>query len=392
MTIFRFGTQPGSIRARNPVSRPATRWISWFLAAALTLSSASAGGHEPEEPANPATESLDWVPPEPDPAEYDWIQLDTLEWLKGKIKRIQDDTVTFDSDKLDDLEFEWNDIVAMVTSKKHTFRFTGRRTVLGTCEMRGDVIRIRAADEVQEFERSELVSMVPGAGRERDYWSGKLSMGLSGQAGNTNQLSFNTSLWVARKTTFFETSLLYTGNMATQQNEISANAHRATTGANFYITRTLFLNVPRIEFQEDEFQNIDWRVTPSAGVGYDLILKKKFKWQVGTAVGFQAVKYGSVESGSDRSDDIPVLFLSRLDIALPKRFEWTNLYQLQLIATEIGNTNQHLNSTLSFHLWGPVDFDAGFQWDWVAEPRTDAAGNAPESSDFRISLGFALDL
>jgi hypothetical protein len=236
------------------------------------------------------------------------------------------------------------------------------------------------------------VSMVPGAHRELDYWSANLSIGLSGQAGNTNQLSFNTSLEVARKSTFLEATLLYTGNVATQQEAISSNAHRATAGTNFYFTRRFFINVPRIEFQQDEFQNIDWRVTPSVGVGFDALSKKRVKWQLGTALGFQAVKYGSVVSGSDRSNDFPIVFLTNFDIDMPKRFEWSNIYQMQLIVTELGNTNQHLNSTLSFDFWGPLDFDTTFQWDWVSDPQADSDGNVPKQSDFRISVGFGLDL
>ena len=369
-------------------------WIPWVLTAALTLSSIDAAGEDAAAvSANAATPAprLSWTPPEPDVTQYDWIQLDTKEWLKGKLERIQDDTVSFDSDKLDDLEFDWEDIAALVCAKEHTFRFIGRRTVRGAGEMRGNVIRIRVGEEIQEFQRSELVSRIAGGGRERDYWSGNLSIGLSGQTGNTNQVNVNTSFSVARETTFRRASLSYTGNLATQQSDISANNHRATAGTNFYITRRFFINAPSIEIFQDEFQNIAWRVTPSAGVGYDVIWQKKVKWEVGVSAGFQAVKFDSVDSGSDRSNDFPLVFLTRFNVDLPKRFEWTNQYQLQLIATTIGNTNQHLSSTLSFDFWGPLDLDTTFQWDWVADPQANADGEVPKSSDFRISVGFGLD-
>jgi len=157
------------------------------------------------------------------------------------------------------------------------------------------------------------------------------------------------------------------------------------------LTRQFFIDVPRLEYFQDEFQNIRWRVTPSAGVGYDLIWEKKIKWQVGGAAGFQAVKYESVDSGSDRSNDFPLLFLVRLDFDVKKRFEWNNYYQLQVITTETGNSNQHLNSTLSFDFWGPMDFDTTFQWDWVASPQTNEDGQVPKRSDYRISVGFSLE-
>jgi putative salt-induced outer membrane protein YdiY len=333
-----------------------------------------------------------WVPPSPSATSSDWIQLDTHEWLKGEIKLIQDDTVSFDSDKLHELSFSWDDIVVLVTAREHTFRFTDDRTILGTGEMRGDIIRIRTGKEVKEFKRSDLVSMIPGAGAERDYWSGKIGIGFAGQAGNTNQLNLSTSIQIARETTYRKASVSYTGSIATQQNAISGNAHRVNAGMSFYVTRRLFIDLPGFEFVHDEFQNIDWRITPSAMVGYDFISKKKVNLRAGGGVGFQAVKYGSVDSGSDRSNDFPLLFKLSFDVDLPKRFEWTNKYGLQLIVTEIGNTNQHLVSTLSFDFWGPLDFNTIFQWDWIASPQATATSAVPKSSDYRITVGFSLNL
>ena len=55
-------------------------------------------------------------------------------------------------------------------------------------------------------------------------------------------------------------------------------------------------------------------------------------------------------------------------------------------------TSQNVSSTISFDLWGPLDLDATFQWTWVNQPTADSQGNTPEQSDFRISVGFGLDL
>jgi hypothetical protein len=235
--------------------------------------------------------------------------------------------------------------------------------------------------------------MIRGSGRELDYWSLRMSLGLSGQAGNTQQLSLNTSLKVARETALTMTSLNYTGNIATQQNDLSANNHRAVAAFNYYLSRRLYLVVPAIEAFQDEFQNIDLRLTPAVGFGYDLIDRRKIRWQAGFAAGYQGTKFSSVEGGSDDFDnDLALQVNTDIDIDLPKRFEWDTNYQLQLVATDLGKTNQHLSSTFSFDLWGPLDLDTTFQWDWVNEPTANAEGKVPKQSDFRISVGFALDL
>jgi putative salt-induced outer membrane protein YdiY len=339
-----------------------------------------------------AVEEGEWAPLEPEDSKYDWIELNTGEWLKGKIRLIQNNTLYFDSSKLDDLEFDWQDVSELLSGREHTFRFTGRRIVVGNARMRGQTIRIRSGDQIQEFERSEFVSMTRGSGKELNYWSLRMGLGLSGQSGNTEQLSLNAQLRIARETALTVGLLKYNGNIATQQNELSANNHRAVAAYNIYLTHRLYLIVPSVEVFSDEFQNIALRLTPALGLGYNIVDRKTIRLQAGLAAGYQGTKFLSVEGSDDIDSDVALPINIDFDLDLPKRFEWENNYQVQLVVTDIGKTNQHLSSTFSVDLWGPIDLETSFQWDWVNQPTADAAGNVPEENDFRISAGFALDL
>lgn len=371
----------------------ATRWVSLWVS--LSIASASIWTALPagaEPPGGKSDGSHEWAPPIADASESDWIRLTTGEWLKGTVKLIRAESVDFHSAQLDDLQIDWDDISEMRMPRAHTYRFTGRRIVTGVGGMRGDVIRIRVGDEVRQFKRKDFVSMIRGTGRELDYWSLNASLGLSGQAGNTDQLSFNGTLDVARETALTRGKLSYTGNVATQENDISANNHRANFEYDVYLTGRLYLVVPSVEVFQDEFQNIALRLTPGVGFGYDIIWSRKVKWQMGLSIGYQGTRYFSVSSGSDSESDVALQFNGNLDIDLPSRFEWTTSYQPQIVMSDIGKTSQHLSSTLSFDFWGPLDIDTTFQWDWVASPVADATTTVPESSDFRIIVGLALDL
>jgi hypothetical protein len=52
----------------------------------------------------------DWQPTPPMPEKFDWIQLTSDEWLKGEIIAMYDDKLEFDSDELDLLEFDMEDV------------------------------------------------------------------------------------------------------------------------------------------------------------------------------------------------------------------------------------------------------------------------------------------
>ena len=56
---------------------------------------------------NSALPDLSWVPPQDS---FDWIQLKSGEWLKGRLKAMQERKLEFDSDELNDLTFDWKDI------------------------------------------------------------------------------------------------------------------------------------------------------------------------------------------------------------------------------------------------------------------------------------------
>lgn len=357
-----------------------------MLLAALLLANTGALAVEASGP------SPDWAPPPIDEAVHDRITLNTGEELIGKIKLIEEGTLYFDSDKLDEQSFDWYDITGLRTARPHTFRFAGRRSFIGSAEMRGDVIRIRSGEEVHELRRKDLVYVVPGSGREIDNWALSLSLGLSGQAGNTEQISLNTSLTLMRATALSISRLKYTGNLATQAGDLSANNHRASLMQQWYLSQKIFLIAPTFEVFQDEFQNIELRLTPALGAGYNLIENRIIEWKVGLAAGYQGTKFSSVDQGSDTASDAVLQFNLYFDLDLPKRFEWENSYQVQAVVTDIGKTNQHLSSTLSFDFWGPLDFDTTFQWDYVADPQANSDGNVPESSDFRITVGLALDL
>jgi len=73
--------------------------------------------------------SPSWVPPSALPEKFDWIQLTSGEWLKGDLKVLYDDKLEFDSDELDLLELDWEDVKQVRGHKLHSVRFEGPVTV-----------------------------------------------------------------------------------------------------------------------------------------------------------------------------------------------------------------------------------------------------------------------
>ena len=59
----------------------------------------------------------DWIEGQPDTVEasgdWDWLQLDTHEWLKGEVIALYDDTLEFESDKFGVMSIGWSDVIEL---------------------------------------------------------------------------------------------------------------------------------------------------------------------------------------------------------------------------------------------------------------------------------------
>ena len=103
---------------------------------------------------------------------------------------MRDTVLEFDSDELDDLSIDWEDILAVRSPLSHTYVFERAReksSATGPSQIDKQTVRVNVGSEIKEGERSELVAILRGSSR-RDYWSGSLTLGLTLRTGNTDQL------------------------------------------------------------------------------------------------------------------------------------------------------------------------------------------------------------
>ena len=60
------------------------------------------------------------------PDAFDWIQLTSGEWLKGELIAMYDGSLEFDSDELDNLTLDWDDVRQVRTRRVVQVRFRDR--------------------------------------------------------------------------------------------------------------------------------------------------------------------------------------------------------------------------------------------------------------------------
>jgi hypothetical protein len=346
-----------------------------------------------------ATESAEqaeggpWVPPAPSPEEMDWIKMSSGEWLKGDFQRMVDGTVYFDSDEFDDLQVDWADIAELRSPRKHTYRFPGRRIATGTAVMKEGKLLIDTGQGVVAFDQAKLVGMMEGEPKEINYWSAKVNVGLAARSGNTSQLDLTSFARITRRTSLTRFNNEYNGAYSTANSTKTANSHRLNSAFDIYLTQRFFLIVPSAEVFVDPFQNLSLRITPGAGLGYDVLVGKRVDWEVGVQGLYQYTSFETVTAGrSTTAHDVAIGLSTQLDLDITSDLEWDTSYKTQLVATDFNKTSQNLTSILSMDILGPIEIDLTFNWDWIKSPERRADGTAPVSSDYRISAGLGIDI
>ena len=355
------------------------------LAAAPTLANANGASERTTDGSLP---DLSWVPPS-DP--FDWIQLRSGEWLKGRIKAMQDRELEFKSEELDDQMFDWKDIRQVRSPRTLDVLFIDGNRASGPVDITPTEIKM-GGESPRVFPRHEIQSLTPGGAKERNYWSARVSSGLTLRAGNTEQIDYNAQAHLQRRTPSTRLSLNYIGNISIQNDIESAKNHRLNTEFDLWLSRKLYLILPFAEYYRDPFQNLKHRVTGGVGVGYDIVVQPKVEWTVSAGPAFQYAWFESAQPGEPTEKGAGALvFGTKFEWDITRKIEWTLDYRGQYTSREVGETTHHAVGTLSFEITKLLDFDVSLTWDRIASPKVGSDGLEPKPDDFRLVVGLGVD-
>ena len=328
---------------------------------------------------------------------YDWVQLTSGEWLKGEIKSMYNDSLDFDSDKLDMQTIDWEDVKYLVSYRPSNINVEGHEPVTGNLQITEDKVTITNGEEVLEYRRSALISLAPSGDRELDLWSIKFSLGLNFRAGNTDQVDYNSKFNMSRITARSRFLLDYIGNISkTRASEgvltETINNHRVNASTSRYATRYFFYTPLFMEYYRDPFQNLDQRVSAGVGIGYTIFDIPGFEWNVNGGPAYVSTKYISVQPGEERKVDSGALVLATdLDYDITSTLEFIFGYRIQAVRPEAGGYTHHMVATFESEIIGNLDLDVSMIWDRISQPATDADGNTPEPDDYRLTIGISYE-
>jgi putative salt-induced outer membrane protein YdiY len=354
---------------------------------------ATASAEETQPVPSGAKAQQTWLPQEPPPDDFNWIQLTSGEWLKGEFKVLYDDQVEFDSDNLGLLQLDWADIKQVRGHAVHAINIDGRKDgVVGNLQITDGKARIVSGESVSEFNRADIVSIAHGKPRERNYWSGKFSMGINVTEGNNKRPDINLGLDLKRRTADSRFLTDYLGYYSKSEGTKTDDNHRLSSTYDILKSKQFYWRPLLAEYYRDPFQNISYRVTLGAGAGYQLVDTTKTEWRVAAGPAFKYTKFENVEEDEADNESTPALWASTdYEHELNSRLDLILGYNTVIGNQQSGGYTHHALATLETELLSWLDFDVSFIWDRIQNPTPDSDGNTPEKDDYRFVVGLGLD-
>jgi len=323
---------------------------------------------------------------------YDWVRLKLGELIRGEITSLERDKLYFDSDELNELEIDWDDVTELYSGRTNRCVFKGRRVAIGRIHILDDVVMVNGAKE-EKYKRDDLLYIFPGEKKELNFWSAKVTLGGQFRGGNSTNIDLSSTGNIMRRTPFTRMIVNYNLAFGKANGVLNSSNVNAQGKYDVFLTYKFFITPFLLQYYRDPFQNIDHRILPGAGIGYEFFNRDDFKWNATTGGGYRYEKFSSVLPGTPTDNSTGAFILgSKLAWDIAKDIETSLFYNFQQGIPDGSERSHHINFTVSFELTKIFDFDLTFIWDHVANPRINSMGVTPKSSDFQLIFGLGIDV
>lgn len=158
-----------------------------------------------------------------------------------------------------------------------------------------------------------LNSSVVGAQDSEDpKWTGNVFAGYNQQGGNTKKAAGNISAAAARKVENGELSLK--GSISYSESNKMMDGQKWDALARYALDfgeDNRWYNFYQIFVDHDYFADIDYRLTPSAGLGYHIVKSDDFIWDADAGIGYRITNYRSTQSSDSDPTALIHTFLKK---------------------------------------------------------------------------------
>ena len=320
--------------------------------------------------------------------QFDWVQFDSDEILKGEIISIYDETLEFDSEELGIISLDMGDVKILRSTRAMTVGIRKQKPITGQVFINDNSVTVGGI----RFPRADLLTIVSLRENEFDNWGTKINFGLNTRTGNRESTDFTTVAKVGRRTAKSRFVVDYLGNYSSNGDTSLSNNHRTNLGFDIFISKRFFIRPLFAEYLRDPFKNINHKVTAGFGIGYDILDAYGITWNVNGGPAYILNTYESVQN--DREEEVETaagVLATEYDWDITANIEFYGSYRLQYTGETYESYNHHAVNGLSFEFTDLLNLDFQIVWDKIVDPEPDDEGNQPKEDDYQFIMSVGVD-
>jgi len=324
--------------------------------------------------------------------EKDWVQLASGEWLRGNIERMRDGSMEFNSDEIKLITYDWKKVRELHSPRANSYNFSDGTDLVGPAMINEEFVVVRTVDWMVTRPRAELSAIIEHTRRERNYWSTVLRLGLTANAGNTENLTFNAFWQLVREDTFTRAAITYDGTFGTASRAEVANRHLAGGDVDIFVHPIIYVKALTGQLLYDKFQNIRLRATPAAGLGFHLITTYVVNWDLEFApAGYQYLSLIDPAAAIENpQNDAYMMFRMFADLDFTDDIQLLLEWRTNLVYTTIGNTNHVGNLDFTVRVTTLLHTNISFLYLRTEQPFPRSDGTIPKQNDYQFVFGISL--
>jgi len=330
----------------------------------------------------------------------------TGETFGGNFHGVHDGTLKINSDEVGDMELNFAWVWEFYSQTPVAVVTVDHQSHVGLAEMTDNAtMTIHTADGDITIPKSEVLSINAGGGSELSNWYFKYNLGFDLSDATVNQFTLTSFTRIARDDEYTRLTLNHDLNYGLTQDAAGVETETANNmwglgKFDYFVSQLFYITIASVNVGYDLLQNISFRLTPGAGIGWHILDGgPDFDVEITGAyqyTGFQTVLAGEDSEVQGGGGGYRLYFdwdiiKGGLGITLEHR-------GFIIYAPISSSTNDFSQSTfrtqaiVDIDITQVFDFDVIFTWDRVLEPPTAADGTIPQADTFTLSVALGLEL
>jgi putative salt-induced outer membrane protein len=185
------------------------------------------------------------------------------------------------------------------------------RLVLDTVYMGEVSLNKEFIQSIEGIQSEEVISQSQSEQASK-IWKGEVSLGFNKTSGNTKSSQFSSELSLRRKTDSDEFSSRLRGFYSSSEKKMNSQKWYGQLRYAYSFWDNKWYNFYKFESSHDRFSNIDYRLTPSAGIGYWFFDAESLKVMAETGLGWEYTEYRDNTKSQSQVILVPRLFMEKV--------------------------------------------------------------------------------